>query len=109
MEKQEALPFDVGRGFFIRADHLFDTLSPPWFLDLDDSMGAYQDDSQYNRSYGEALIELRDIRHVGAQALIKMGVDVDDVGEFLTNKEKPLQDHVKPLILLLNTVLGRVQ
>ncbi|MGV8964242.1 MAG: hypothetical protein ACOH2V_12810 [Candidatus Saccharimonadaceae bacterium] len=45
----------------------FDSLSPPWFLELKNSMGRFREEEmkgQNSRSYGGAIIELRGIKKV---------------------------------------------
>lgn len=60
-----------------------DVLSPPYFLQSD-SMGAYKDDTQIDLEYGEAIVELRGIRKIGAFALSKMQLPEQLSGAFLS-------------------------
>lgn len=61
--------------FVARHDHLHDALSPPWFLSLEDSMGKLNGDIQEeDKKYGEAIIEVRGIKNVGAWFLKRAGL-----------------------------------
>lgn len=46
-----------------------DSLSPPFFLDSEDSMGHYKDRDQIDLDYGEAIIEFRKINHISRDML----------------------------------------
>lgn len=83
-----------------------DALSPPFFLSHNDSMGSYK--SFIDSSYGEAILEIRDIKNVGDFFL-------QDKKkwrrEFLTNQRKgennsPLLDQAKHLFLFLKEQLA---
>ena len=67
-----------------------DALSPPWFLDLDDSMGRFKDPmAPADKKYGEAVIEVRAIRNVGPWFLRKTTLErVSEVGDFLTRADR---------------------
>lgn len=87
----------------------YDTLSPPWFLDEDDAMGFLK---KYNvhaiKEYGEAIIEIRNIKRAfskgrefltaGSDLLLE---DAKELFEFLekTSKEKVLSKKYKDDIL----------
>lgn len=48
----------------------FDLLSPPWFLDGEsDSMGAYKNNGRIDLSYGEAIVELRQIKEINNETI----------------------------------------
>lgn len=68
-----------------------DNLSPPWFLDLENSMGALKDDLTKEESkYGEAIVEVRGIKHVEDWFLKKVKLDPKIKGAFLTVPEQNL-------------------
>jgi hypothetical protein len=68
-----------------------DNLSPPWFLDLENSMGALKDDLTKEESkYGEAIVEVRGIKHVEDWFLKKIKLDPKIKGAFLTVPEQNL-------------------
>jgi hypothetical protein len=55
---------------------IYDTLSPPCFLDLDNSMGRFKEEIPENeRKYGEAIIEVRGISDVQPWFLQKCELD----------------------------------
>lgn len=100
--------FDIASKAFRPIDHHGgDALSPPWFLDLTDSMGAYRDDAAIDHAFGEAIVEIRDIKGVRSNALKQMGVIAEDLGEFLTNKERPLHEHANALFTLLELIFSK--
>lgn len=59
-----------------------DGLSPPWFLDLDNSMGTFKDED-IDKRYGEALIEVRAVREVGDWFLRKASLNNSRAKNFL--------------------------
>lgn len=62
----------------------FDSLSPPYFLLPDNSMGWFNgENADHEREYGEAIIEVRSISKVQAWFLKKCGLDPELEGEFL--------------------------
>lgn len=64
---------------------IYDALSPPWFLDKDNSMGAYKHDIHYeDKKYGEAVVEFRAISRVGPYFLQKVGRATEAKSPFLT-------------------------
>jgi len=63
-----------------------DMLSPPWFLDKDNSMGGYTKNEEYGiKEYGEAIIEYRGINDVGSFFMGKANLQGTVMeGRFLT-------------------------
>jgi hypothetical protein len=96
----------------------FDSLSPPWFLDTSDSMGAYKDNGKVDLTYGEAIVEMRQIREINSKSVASIkGILVDELngnkgtiddkvvrGEFLVNNTT-LLEHANALFSLLNKPL----
>ena len=68
----------------------YDNLSPPWFLDLENSMGALKDDLTIEKRYGEAIVEVRGIKHVEDWFIKKVNLDSKIKGVFLTRPEQNL-------------------
>lgn len=67
----------------------FDDLSPPLFLNLDNSMGAYKNEMfSEEKKYGEAIIEIRGIRNVEGWFLHKARLNPEIRGTFLTRAEE---------------------
>ncbi len=75
----------------------FDDLSPPLFLSLENSMGAYKNELfAKEKKYGEAIIEVRGIRNVEGWFLQKTGLDPKTRGVFLTRtKEYTTEEALK--------------
>jgi hypothetical protein len=72
----------------------YDHLSPPWFLDAENSMGRLKGEmSREERLYGEAIVEVRGIRSVQSWFLNKCRLNPKLTGSFLThpNEELPEQ------------------
>ncbi len=66
----------------------YDVLSPPFFLDLENSMGRYKHEiSRENEQYGEAIVEIRAIRDVAPRFFKKVRVQgaTPKIGTFLTD------------------------
>lgn len=64
----------------------YDILSPPLFLDKDNSMGRLRDDlTEEEKAYGEAIVEIRAISSVQPWFLKKCKLDEKVFGEFLTD------------------------
>ena len=79
-----------------------DILSPPCFLDLENSMGRYRDDlSKEDLEYGEAIVEIRGIRWVSNWFLRKCGRNPNDWGEFLKNTIYSINDDALALFSFL--------
>ncbi len=77
--------------FIVREDgYAHDSLSPPWFLSLEDSMGKLKDTIQLeDKKYGEAIVEIRNIKNVGSWFLKRSGLkDISTKGRFLDNPSK---------------------
>jgi len=97
-----------------------DALSPPWFLDPNNSMGAYLISPEekeayqegktlvqdFDNSYGEAILEMRHIKNISEDVLAEMGITPEEgvggVGDFLTGFNRPLTDDANKLLSLLN-------
>ena len=64
----------------------YDCLSPPEFLDLDNSMGAIKEKELLDQDmdYGEAIVEVRGIKHVEDWFIRKTKLDPKIKGTFLT-------------------------
>lgn len=70
----------------------YDLLSPPIFLDFENSMGRFKNKlSQEERSYGEAIIEVRAIKDIQPWYLKKCRLDPELTGEFLTKPNSELK------------------
>ncbi|AIK95575.1 hypothetical protein [Candidatus Odyssella acanthamoebae] len=88
---------DVDNARFESIPSHHDALSPPWFLNSDNSMGAYnQEMSTEEKKFGEAIIEVRAIPYIGPWFLRKCGLDEGVTGSFLripgpTSKEHALK------------------
>ena len=67
-----------------------DVLSPPLFLGETDSMGRFKGDiSAEDKKYGEAIIEIRAIKSVGAWFLKKVSLEGSSKsGKFLTDPDR---------------------
>lgn len=75
-----------------------DLLSPPLFLDYKNSMGFLK--GEIDPKFGEAVIEVRDIKGIGNWYLRKLGQSENLSGNFLTNFERLFQ-HGQLLFLSL--------
>ncbi|AIK95849.1 hypothetical protein ID47_02500 [Candidatus Paracaedibacter acanthamoebae] len=78
-----------------------DALSPPWFLDPDNSMGAYQDKKNFDELYGEAIVEMRSIKDISKDTLHSMNILQDHSGTFLTGAKRSLEEDVFSLLSIL--------
>lgn len=79
-----------------------DALSPPWFLDLENSMGALnQEMTEEEKEYGEAIIEVRAIKSVNSWFLKKANLPSDVSGEFLTKATPQLKEQAVKLFKFL--------
>jgi hypothetical protein len=62
--------FDPKEMKFASKESTVDALSPPWFLEDDNSMGAFTDEKlktmNYNPEYGEAILEIRSFAEISA-------------------------------------------
>ena len=73
-----------------------DMLSPPWFLDKENSMGGYTKDEEYDiHEYGEAIIEYRGINDVGSFFMEKANFHGMMEGRFLTEPIQIVSQGVK--------------
>ena len=69
-----------------KEDDPSDSISPPWFLEQNNSMGRYRKEEEIDKSFGEAIIEVRGIKNIGAWCLEKLKLDKKaDNGRFLTD------------------------
>jgi hypothetical protein len=86
-----------------------DALSPPWFLDPDNSMGFYTDERlseyKFDPAYGDAIVEMRDIDQ------ISVSFAGERSGTFLSGEKRPIMEDVnflidcftKPFVLVFGT------
>jgi hypothetical protein len=82
--------------------YAYDTLSPPCFLDSENSMGRFKDlfiDKE--KKYGEAIVEVRAIKHVQPWFLKKCGLQEDLSGEFLVRVGDNLVEEANKLFIFL--------
>ena len=76
--------------------HMYDVLSPPCFLELDNSMGNYNRDLTIEeREYGEAIVEIRAIRDVQDWFLRKLKLTDDKKTKFLAIPENVKLESLK--------------
>ena len=68
---------------------LYDCLSPPWFLKIDDPMGGFKEKEmeKQDRSYGEAIVEVRMVFNIDDWFFNKMNLNKKLVGKFLKFKD----------------------
>lgn len=88
----------------------YDVLSPMHFVSDEDSMGAYKED-KHDKTYGEAIVEFRNITMISKRALTKIVPEAtvaNFVGEFLWKARSgaSLQEQVKGLFLYIRSLLG---
>ena len=100
--------FDIRTQRVEMVDRRVDALSPPYFLAHTDSMGAYK--GHIDTSYGEAIVEVREIENIGTYALTLMRLPLGLKGEFLTNirtsgNDLSLRDQVDALFCFLEIKL----
>lgn len=78
-----------------------DMLSPPWFLDSDNSMGALKKDEDLDvKGYGEAVIEVREIKGVRPWFLEKCGLESTPKGHFLRIPSR-IKEHAEAMFIFL--------
>ena len=69
-----------------KEDDPSDSISPPWLLEQNNSMGRFKKDEEIDKSYGEAIIEVRGIKNIGVWCLEKLKLDKKtDGGNVLTD------------------------
>lgn len=78
-----------------------DSLSPPWFMNQDFSMGSIKDTNNFEPQYGEAIVELRQIKDASKSALEDMKLSPSILGQFLKNDESNLLNDVNHLLYFL--------
>lgn len=76
-----------------------DALSPPWFLEMDNSMGAIKQDVQHQ--YGEAIVEFRSIKNVQPCFLRRANLDPNLSKKFLTNPNGDIKGQATALFRFL--------
>ncbi len=86
----------------IQIDSKVDALSPPWFQDNDNSMGAYQNLEAIDLSYGEAIIEMRSIKHISRDAFQSINLGSGEARTFLAGTERPLSQDMESMLSFLN-------
>lgn len=80
----------------------YDHLSPPWFLDTENSMGRFKGEmSTEERLYGEAIVEVRGIRNIQSWFFNKCRLDPELTGSFLTHPNESLPEQVLGLFSFL--------
>lgn len=82
-------------------DSAHDVLSPPHFLSNDNSMGGFKEDNNYDAYYGEAIIEVRAIRNVGAWFLKQCDLNELLAGKFLISPDETLIEQASKLFMFL--------
>ena len=86
---KERYILDLDSSSINTVDFEFDDLSPPLFLSLENSMGAYKNRlSAEEKKHGEAIIEVRGIRNVEGWLLQKAGLDPKTRGVSYTHTKK---------------------
>lgn len=81
-EERYILDTENGMVKKIPCDH--DSLSPPWFSESNNSMGALKDAlKEEEKVYGEAIIEIRAIKNVGSWFFKRVGLSPEIEGKFL--------------------------
>jgi hypothetical protein len=87
------------------ADSTVDSLSPPWFLHPENSMGFYSiaHDKAIGdtKDYGEAVLEMRSISRINPRLIEKIKGSRSNYGEFLTARESGLYDDANMLYFYL--------
>lgn len=74
------------------APSVYDTLSPPCFLDSENSMGKMKEKmSEHKKKYGEAIVEIRAIRDVQPWFLKRCELDIGVAGSFLVRPDESLR------------------
>jgi hypothetical protein len=69
-----------------KEDDSHDSISPPWFLEQNNSMGRYNKEEEIDKSFGEAIIEVRGIKNIGVWCLERLKLDKNsDSGKVLTD------------------------
>jgi hypothetical protein len=80
-----------------------DALSPPWFLNSDNSMGAYnQEMPEEEKEFGEAIIEVRAIPYISPWFLRKCDLKKDITGSFLRIPGSTSKEHALKLFSFLS-------
>jgi hypothetical protein len=89
-QKTYIIDLDKSKINYIPSKH--DTLSPPCFLDSENSMGKMKEEMpQSKRKYGEAIIEVRAIRDVQPWFLKRCGLEVNVAGDFLARPDESVR------------------
>lgn len=80
----------TGETLIVARESTDDVLSPPWLLGETDSMGRFKGDiPAEDKKYGEAIIEIRAIKSVGAWFLKKVSLEGSSKsGKFLTDPDR---------------------
>lgn len=97
-------PVIKGKGevFFLKPKKSgVDMLSPPWFLESDNSMGFYRNETTpMDKGYGEAIVEIRGIREAQPWFLERCGLDPSLTGDFLKEPDL-IKEHAVALFVFL--------
>lgn len=98
------LMIDLETRAFKKVPYKYDALSPPWFVNLDNSMGAFKQNMlPEEKEFGEAIIEVRAIPHVSAWFLNRCKLSEDVTGSFLKALGPQLTEHTLKLFDFLST------
>lgn len=94
---------DSIQSVIIQAEDRDDPLSPPWTLLPNNSMGYFKMEETIDKSYGEAIVEVRGIQGIGSWFLEKFGIHPDPAGQsFLSNPDSCGQQALQLLESLRN-------
>lgn len=88
---------DKNKSVIRKEEFTYDCLSPPEFLDLENSMGALKEKELITQEmdYGEAIVEIRGIKHIEDWFIRKTKLNPKIKGTFLTiPKENLIQEAV---------------
>lgn len=93
---------DINKSSVEKQGYSYDNLSPPWFLEVENSMGAIKAPlTEEEILYGEAIVEVRGIKSVGGWFLKKGNFSENSIGLFLTKPETSLTQEAIALFKFL--------
>ncbi len=99
---QDRIIINIDNATFEKVPFAHDALSPPWFLNLNNSMGAMNEElTDEEKEFGEAIIEVRAIPKVSAWFLKKSNLSPEITGSFLKTPGTDLKDHALSLFNFL--------
>lgn len=101
---QTSVTINVDNGSVHSVPVTYDVISPPYFLNFDNSMGAFKNPlAEEDKQYGEAIIEIRSIRDVQSWFLKRCKLDPSKTQrKFLTKPGAKLRKHVLAMFDFLN-------